>query len=42
MLVPGDLEFRIRRQRQAEGVPVDPVAWEQIVGHAERLGVELP
>ena len=42
VLVPGDLEFRIRRQRQAEGVPVDPVAWEQIVGHAERLGVEVP
>ena len=41
VLVPGELEFRARRQRLAEGVPIDPVAWGQIVEHAGRLGVEV-
>lgn len=42
VLVPGDLEFRVREERLAEGIPVDPVAWEQIEQHADRLGVTLP
>jgi len=41
VLVPGELEFRARRKRLAEGVPIDPVAWGQIVEHAQRLGVEV-
>ncbi len=42
VLVPGDLEFQARQQRESAGVPVDPVAWQQIVEHAARLGVSLP
>ncbi|MFP6769669.1 MAG: Ldh family oxidoreductase [Planctomycetaceae bacterium] len=42
VLVPGELEFRTKQRRMAEGIPVDPVAWEQIVEHAQRLGVPLP
>jgi len=42
VLVPGELEFRARRQRRSGGVPIDPVAWQQIVEHAGRLDVRLP
>ena len=42
VLVPGELEFRARQQRESIGVPVDPVAWQQIVEHAARLGVSVP
>ena len=41
VLMPGELEFRVRRQRLAEGVPVDDLTWDQIRAHAARLGVDL-
>ena len=42
VLVPGEIEFRNLRRRQAEGIAVDDVTWQAIVDHARRLGVELP
>ncbi len=42
VLVPGELEFQMKQRRMAEGIPVDPVAWEQIEKHARRLGIPLP
>jgi uncharacterized oxidoreductase len=41
VLVPGELEFRTLRRRQAEGVPVDPVTWRALQDHARRLKVNL-
>jgi uncharacterized oxidoreductase len=41
VLMPGELEFRTRRKRLAEGVPVDDLTWDQIHTHAARLGVDM-
>ena len=40
VLVPGEIEFRNLRRRQAEGITVDEVTWQAIVDHAQRLEVE--
>jgi uncharacterized oxidoreductase len=37
ILVPGELEFRTRRRRLVEGIPVDEATWQAIVEHARRL-----
>ena len=41
VLVPGELEFRTRRRREAEGIPVDDVTWQFVDEHARRLAVDL-
>ena len=41
VLVPGDLEFRTMRRREAEGIPIDERTWQAIQEHADRLGVSL-
>jgi LDH2 family malate/lactate/ureidoglycolate dehydrogenase len=39
-LVPGELEFRSLRQRQKDGIPVDPATLEAMREHGARLGVD--
>ncbi len=41
VLVPGELEFRTRRQRQKVGIPVDDATLRGMRAHGERLGVEV-
>ncbi len=41
VLVPGELEFRTMRRREAEGIPIDERTWQAIQEHADRLGVSL-
>ena len=41
VLVPGELEFRTRRQRQETGIPVDPATLESMREHGARLGVDV-
>jgi uncharacterized oxidoreductase len=40
VLVPGELEFRTMRQRERDGIPVDPQTLEALRKHGERLGVD--
>jgi uncharacterized oxidoreductase len=42
VLYPGEPEFRSRRKRLAEGIPVDPVTWRELAGWAEKAGVVPP
>ncbi|WP_154674159.1 Ldh family oxidoreductase [Nakamurella lactea] len=39
VLAPGDIEKRVREQRDAEGIPVPQEVWEQLSATADRLGV---
>jgi LDH2 family malate/lactate/ureidoglycolate dehydrogenase len=41
VLMPGELEFRTRRRRLEEGIPVDDVTWAELQRHARRLDVDL-
>lgn len=41
VLIPGELEFRSRRQRLQEGIPLDHVTRELMVHHGQRLGVDV-
>jgi hydroxycarboxylate dehydrogenase B len=41
VLVPGELEFRSLRQRQKDGIPVDPATLEAMREHGARLGVDV-
>lgn len=40
--VPGDYEARNRRQRQKDGITVEPSVWEDVSKCAQRLGVGIP
>jgi LDH2 family malate/lactate/ureidoglycolate dehydrogenase len=40
--VPGDYEARNRRQRQKDGIALEPPVWEDLRKCAERLGVGVP
>jgi len=40
VLVPGEWEFRMRRQRLQQGIPVDVTTWRALVEHARDLQVE--
>jgi LDH2 family malate/lactate/ureidoglycolate dehydrogenase len=40
VLVPGEREFRKRRTRLEEGIPIDETTWDGLRGHAERLGLD--
>lgn len=42
VLVPGDVERRTRDRRAIEGIPVPATAWQELVGLAERFGIEPP
>jgi uncharacterized oxidoreductase len=42
VLYPGEPEFRCRRKRLVEGIPVDPVTWKELGDWAERAGVVAP
>ena len=42
VLYPGELEARTRKERLANGVPLDDTTWEEICGQAEQHGVEAP
>ncbi len=39
VLLPGEPERRARAERLANGVPIDPITWEHILGAAERQGL---
>ena len=41
VLMPGEIDFRIRAEREAEGIPIDPVTWQQIKASAEALNVAI-
>ena len=41
VLLPGELEYKRRRQREQEGIFVDDETWRQIRETAEKLDVEL-
>ncbi|MBA62329.1 MAG: hypothetical protein CMJ76_08175 [Planctomycetaceae bacterium] len=41
VLVPGELEFRNRRRRLEEGIPVDPATWQSIRDYATKLNIEV-
>jgi len=41
VLVPGEIEFRTRRQRLVDGIPIDEPTWQQIQRRAEQGGVSL-
>lgn len=39
VFMPGELDFRLREKRQAEGIPLDDQTWAQIRETAQGLGV---
>ena len=41
ILIPGEPEARVRRQRTAEGIEIDDTTWEQILGAAQQVGVKV-
>jgi hydroxycarboxylate dehydrogenase B len=42
VVMPGELDFRTRQRRLAEGIPLPEVTWAQIQAAGRRVGVELP
>jgi LDH2 family malate/lactate/ureidoglycolate dehydrogenase len=40
VLMPGEREFRTRRTRLEEGIPVDDATWDALRVHAIRLGLD--
>lgn len=41
ILLPGEIEARVKAQRDAEGIFIEDGTWDQIIEWAEKLGVEL-
>lgn len=41
ILLPGEPEYRLYRRRAKEGIPVDDVIWEEILGAARELSVKV-
>ncbi len=41
ILIPGELEYRTREQRERDGIPVTDAVWADITAVAERLKVSL-
>jgi uncharacterized oxidoreductase len=41
VLVPGELEFRTRRKRLQDGIPIDEPTWQEIQRRATQRGVPL-
>ena len=42
VIMPGTLDFRARRRRLVEGIPLPEATWKDIVACARRLGVSVP
>jgi uncharacterized oxidoreductase len=42
VLLPGEVELRTRRDREAHGIPIDTESWSQISAKAIQLGVAMP
>ena len=42
VLVPGELEFRTRRQREVDGISVDDPTWDRMCDFAKQWNVEIP
>ena len=40
VLIPGDMERRIRAQRERDGVPFPPDAWRSIIEAAHLVGLD--
>ena len=40
VLLPGEPERRVRAERLASGIPIDPTTWEHILGSGEQVGLE--
>jgi uncharacterized oxidoreductase len=40
ILIPGEPETRVERQRRTEGIPIEEETWRQIRQAAERAGVD--
>ncbi len=41
VLMPGEIDERIKADREANGIPVDPVTWQSIRETAESLGISV-
>ena len=41
ILIPGEIEYRTREQREREGIPVNEAVWDTLTAAAERLGVHV-
>ena len=41
ILMPGEIELKVKKQRMAEGVFVEDETWGQIVASAEQVGAEI-
>jgi LDH2 family malate/lactate/ureidoglycolate dehydrogenase len=42
ILYPGEPEFRSRQRRLADGIPVDPVTWNELAGWAKKVDITPP
>jgi uncharacterized oxidoreductase len=42
VLLPGEMEERVRKDRAANGIPIDPETWRRIAATAASLGVPVP
>jgi uncharacterized oxidoreductase len=42
VLLPGAIEAAMRAEREREGIPLDPVTWEQLATAARGCGVPMP
>jgi len=40
VLLPGEREFKITKQRKREGIPVDQTSWNDIVAKCKELGID--
>ena len=40
--IPGEMAEHVRQQRLQEGVPIEPVVWQEICNVAEKVGVVVP
>lgn len=41
VVLPGELDFRSRKKRVVEGIPVAEETWEQILRTASKVGVSI-
>jgi uncharacterized oxidoreductase len=41
VMLPGEIDFRIFKDRQAKGIPIEPVTWRQIQESASAVQVQL-
>ena len=40
MLLPGEPERRVRAERLAGGIAIDPTTWDQIMASGEQVGLD--